>query len=140
MEQRVLPVRDALNRHYWDGAQQEKLVLLACNHCHAFVHPPRPFCTSCGRTELAPTEVSGRGTLYSWSVMYSGGNPGFDDRLPFAVLIVELDEQERLLTVGNLVDASPEDLEIGAAVEVCFEKVDDDVTLPQWRLVAGGAQ
>jgi len=136
MEERSLPVRNEVNRHYWDGAQAEKLVLLKCARCATYVHPPREFCTGCGHEELEPFEVSGGGSVYSWSVMHSGGNPGFDDRLPYAVLIVELDEQDRLLTVGNLVDASPSDLEIGQSVEVCFEKVNDEVTLPQWRLAS----
>jgi hypothetical protein len=134
MSERPLPVRDELNRHYWDGAQQGKLVLLRCSRCATLVHPPRAMCPSCRSGELQPSQVSGKGTVYSWSVMRTGGNPGFEDKVPYAVLVVELDEQPRLLTIGNLVDAEPSELAVGAPVEVCFEEVDDEVTLPQWRL------
>jgi uncharacterized OB-fold protein len=65
--------------------------------------------------------------------MHSPGNPGFDDRLPYAVLIVELDEQSGLLTIGNLVDCPFEDIEIGMRLEVAWERLTDDITLPQWR-------
>jgi uncharacterized OB-fold protein len=135
MSQRPLPVRDDLNRHYWDGAQHGKLVLLRCPACATFVHPPtHDTCPSCRHEGLQPVEVAGKGTVYSWSVMHSGGNPGFEDKRPYVVLIVELDEQPGLITIGNLVDAAADDLAVGAPVEVTFEKIDDEVTLPQWRL------
>jgi uncharacterized OB-fold protein len=139
MTERPLPVRDEWNRYYWEGAREGRLVLLQCSGCGLFVHPPtRAMCPSCRREELKPTEVSGRGSVYSWSVMHSGGNPGFEDRIPYAVLVVELAEQPGLITIGNLVGAAPGDLGIGKAVEVTFEKINDAVTLPQWKLAEVG--
>ena len=135
MTKRPLPVRDELNRHYWDGAQEGKLVIARCARCSEYVHPPREMCPRCRHETLVPTPVSGRGSIYSWSVMHSPGNPGFEDKIPYTVLVVELDEQPNLITIGNLVDGDPSELTIGAPVEVCFEKIDDKVTLPQWRLV-----
>jgi uncharacterized OB-fold protein len=135
MGERPLPVRDERNKYYWDGAREGKLVLLQCTGCATFVHPPtRAMCPSCRSEELKPTEVSGRGTVYSWSIMHSGGNPGFEDRIPYAVLVVELAEQSGLITIGNLDGIAPADLAIGEPVEVTFEKINDDVTLPQWKL------
>jgi uncharacterized OB-fold protein len=134
MVERPLPVKDDLNRYYWDGAREEKLVLLRCPECHTYVHPPSEVCSRCRHEKLAPTEVSGRGRLYSWSVMHSGGNPGFEEKIPYAVLVVELEEQPGLFTIGNLLDGDPSELTIGAPVVVCFERVTDEVTLPQWRL------
>ena len=140
MTERPMPVRDDRNRYYWDGAREGKLVLLQCEGCGVFVHPPtRAMCPSCRGEELTPTEVSGRGSVYSWSVMHSGGNPGFDDRIPYAVLVVELAEQPGLITIGNSIGADPAKLAIGEAVEVTFEKINDEVTLPQWKL-AGSAR
>jgi uncharacterized protein len=135
MSERPLPVRDQLNRVYWDGAQHERLVLQRCTRCRTYVHPPRAACPACRNEELEPSEVSGKGRVYSWSVMYSGGNPGFDEKLPYTVLVVELDEQPGLRTIGNLFDGLPSDLTIGMPLEVCFEKINDEVTLPQWRPV-----
>jgi uncharacterized protein len=138
MTERPLPVRDELSRTYWDGARDGRLVLLRCPQCSMFVHPPiRDNCPGCRHEGLEPAEVSGRGTVYSWSVMHSGGNPGFDDKLPFVVLVVELDEQSGLITIGNLVDATAADLAVGLPLEVTFERIDDEVTLPQWRIAAG---
>src|SRR5262245_49903471 len=140
MAERPTPVRDELSQAYWDGAQQGKLVLLRCTACQTYVHPPRPVCPACHGERLEPSEVSGKGRVYSWSVMHSGGNPGFEDKLPYAVLVVELDEQAGLRTIGNLMDASPADLSVDLPLEVCFERIDDDVTLPQWRPAGAGAR
>lgn len=65
--------------------------------------------------------------------MHSGGNPGFEDRIPYVVLVVELDEQKSLFTIGNIVDCAAEDVEIGLPLEVTWEDVNDEITLPQWR-------
>ena len=134
MVDRPLPVRDEVNGAYWDGALAERLVIQRCSVCAIHIHPPRRACPSCGG-QLEPTEVSGKGTVYGWSIMCSPGNPGFDDKLPYAVLVVELVEQPRLITIGNLMGGDPASLAIGAPVEVCFERVTEDIALPQWRLV-----
>jgi uncharacterized OB-fold protein len=131
--ERPLPVIDESNRHYWEGAHEHRLVLLRCPRCDGWVHPPRPTCPRCRSERLDPAEASGRGKVYSWSVMRSPGNPGFDDRLPYAVLVVELAEQPGLLTIGNIVDCPLDAIEISMAVEVVWERIDDEVTLPQWR-------
>ena len=81
-------------------------------------------------------QVSGKGRVYSWSVMHSGGNPGFDDKVPCVVLVVELDEKPGLFTIGNLLDAGPEVLDIGVPLEVAREDVTAEIKLPQWRVAS----
>jgi uncharacterized OB-fold protein len=138
--QRPVPVIDDLNRPYWEGARQHRLVLLRCPSCRTYVHPPRPTCPRCRAEHLSPCEVSGRGRVYSWSVMRSPGNPGFEERIPYAVLVVELDEQVGLLTIGNIVDCPLEEIRMGMELELAWEELTDEVTLPQWRplVEAGG--
>jgi uncharacterized OB-fold protein len=130
---RPLPVIDDSNRHYWEGARQHRLVMQRCVECRTWVHPPRPLCPGCRSQQLVPEELSGKGRVYSWSVMHSGGNPGFEDRIPYVVLVVELDEQKGLLTIGNIFDCATEDIEIDLPLEVTWEDVNDEITLPQWR-------
>jgi uncharacterized OB-fold protein len=65
--------------------------------------------------------------------MRSPGNPGFEDRLPYAVLVVELDEETGLFTVGNLLDCPIDEIDIGMRLEVAWEELTGDITLPQWR-------
>jgi uncharacterized protein len=130
---RPLPVIDDSNRHYWDGARRHRLVMLRCAECRTWVHPPRPLCPGCRGGRLAPEELSGKGHVYSWSVMHTGGNPGFEDRIPYVVLVVELEEQKGLFTIGNIFDCAAEDIEISMPLEVAWEDIDNEVTLPQWR-------
>jgi len=87
-----------------------------------------PLCLAENRPAFA---VSGRGTVYSFTVANTSGGPGFDD-LPYAIVVVELQEQPGLLTVGNISNCNIEELLIGMDVEVEFEHV-DDMVLPQWR-------
>jgi hypothetical protein len=134
---RPLPVVDDTNRYYWDAARDHRLVMLRCGACGHWVHPPSAFCPECRTGELSPAELSGRGRVYSWSVMRSPGNPGFDDRIPYAVLVVELDEQPGLFTIGNIVDCDLDDIEMGMQLDVTFEDVTHEITLPQWRPARG---
>jgi uncharacterized OB-fold protein len=71
--------------------------------------------------------------------MRTPGNPGFDHKLPYAVVVVEMDDQKGLFTVGN-VDCPLEAIKIGLPLEVTYEKLTDEVTLPQWRLAGEGAR
>ena len=82
--------------------------------------------------------------VYSWTVTRVArleSTPpqvfrGFEDRLPFIIVVIELAEQEGLRILSNLVDASPEEIEIGDAVEVVFTRLDSGVTLPHFRLAS----
>ncbi len=134
--ERLLPVIDDLNRYYWEAAKARRLDMLRCQDCRMWIHPPRESCAKCQSFELKAETLSGRGKVYSWSVMRTQGNPGFEEKLPYAVVVVELEEQKGLITVGNI-DCPIEDIDIGLPVRVTFEKINDQVTLPQWT-VAGG--
>ncbi len=81
---------------------------------------------------MAFTPVSGRATLHSWTVLHDPPSPGFRDRLPVILAVVELEEQERLLMSSNLIGIAPEDLRIGLPLEALFEDVTDDCTLVQF--------
>ena len=77
--------------------------------------------------------LSGRGTVYSYVTCHPPLLPAFQERAPLLVLLVELDEGEDLRILGNWMDDDPEAVEIGTPVEVVFEPVSDEITLPQWR-------
>ena len=75
--------------------------------------------------------ASGRGHVYTWTVTHRPIDPGFADEVPYAVLVVEMEEGPRL--VGNLRDLAPSELTIGLAVEVVFEPVADNVAPHPFR-------
>ena len=76
-------------------------------------------------------EASGRGTLYTWSTVHVNDLYPFVERLPYVAAVVELAEGPRLMT--NVVDADPDELQIGMAVEVTFRPINDDITAPVFR-------
>jgi uncharacterized OB-fold protein len=127
MSDRPLPLPDPDTAFFWEATAQQKLKILRCQDCKTYIHYPKPSCWNCAGSNLIPEEVSGRGTVYSYTVTQQPV-PGYEP--PFAVVIVELDEQRGLRMVSNIVDVPPEDVRIGMPVQVTFQQVADDVWLP----------
>ena len=102
-----------------------------CGACGARRYYPRALCPSCLSSDTAWVLSSGRGTVYTYTVTYQNQAPGFREELPYVLAYVELDEGVRMLT--NIVGCAPEDVKIGMPVEVTFEDVTPDVTLPKFK-------
>ncbi len=134
-QEKPRPLIDALTRPFWAAAWEHRLVIQRCQECRAFNHPPRPVCAACHGTVLTFEPVSGRGTIYSFSVMYQPTVAGFGDELPYLNILVELEEQPRLFLVSDLPATHRERVRVGGKVEVYFEEVDTELTLPKFRLV-----
>ena len=130
-----VPVADELSRPFWTAANERQLALQRCDSCGYYNHPPRPFCDACLARELHFVPVSGRGTVYAFTVMHQRDVAGFEQEAPFINIVVELEEQPRLLMVSNLPLSERARVAIGAAVEVYFEERGDNVVVPQFRIV-----
>lgn len=134
------PAPDELTAFFWDGCKEHRLLILRCNNCGTYIHWPRPVCHTCRSTDLAPAEVSGRGTLYSWTVAEQAFHPAFKDKLPYVVATIALDEQADLRMVSNMVDCTEDDLSKDAPVQVTFREVAPDLVLPLFTLTDGGSR
>lgn len=110
---------------FWEGLAEHELRLQRCSGCGRWLVPPRPMCPSCNETESEWVAVSGRGTVHSWVTYAESPHPAFPS--PHTVVLVELDEGPRL--VSNVVGIAADALEVGMAVSVVFEEVEDDFTL-----------
>lgn len=106
------------NGAFWTGGRDGELLIVRCGACGYWVHPPSPRCPKCLSDAVAPSAVSGRGTVYSYTINRQAWVPGLE--VPFVLAIVELDEQPGLRLMTNLVDCLPEEAEIGMPVEVAF--------------------
>ena len=133
-DQRPLPILTRENGPYWKAAAEGRLVMPLCKECDEVFYPVAPVCPACVSDRLGWRQVSGRGTVSSWIVYHQAFFPFFKNRLPYAVVQVELDEGPRMS--ANLFGADPADIRIGMRVETTFERVNDDVTLPQFRPAA----
>jgi uncharacterized protein len=117
------------NSFFFEGARQSTLLIRQCATCGRSQHPPTPMCPACNGLTWQPLPMSGRGTVYTFTVTHHPRFPGFQS--PFVVALVELDEGPRM--VSNLVDADPSEVSIGMPVEVVFTAVDPELTLPLFR-------
>jgi uncharacterized protein len=129
---RVLPTLDEPSAFFWTSGADGRLRLLRCSACGNFLHPPAPLCPQCHSRDLSPAEVSGRGTLHSFTVNYQPWD-GVGDT--YVIGLVSLDEQRDVRLTTNLVGIEPDAVRIGMPVEVVFED-HDPVFLPLFRPVA----
>jgi len=126
------PRIDTVSRGFWDNARAGRLSVQRCDACADLHYPGSPVCPKCLSEAQSWVPVSGRGTLLSWVRFHRAYWDGFRQDLPYLVALVGLEEGPLLMT--NIVGAAPEDLKIGQGVEAVFEKVDEEVTLPKFRI------
>jgi hypothetical protein len=131
---RPVPLPDEDSRPFWEGCKRGELLMQRCADCGRPRFHPRPLCPKCRSTASEWAPVSGRGTIASRVVVHPPVLPAFADRVPYAVVLVELEEDPTLRLVGNVLDAAPEEVRIGRPVVVAFEVLTEEITLPQWRL------
>jgi uncharacterized OB-fold protein len=117
---------------YWEAARRGELVVRQCDGCGAIVHMPMARCHVCGSWKGHWQPVSGRGHVYSWTVVDHQVHPAFP--VPYTVVLVELDDHPGVRYVGHLPGAPP--LEVDQPMQVRFEQLDADIVLPQWEPIA----
>jgi uncharacterized OB-fold protein len=125
-------------RELWAGAARGRLLITRCDACARYVWYPQPPCRACGGTRLTWTEVSGRGTLFSWSVLHHAWIPQFSEHLPFVTGLVALQEDPAVRVVSYIVDCAAEALRCEMPVEAVFRAlrypgVQREVVVPMFR-------
>lgn len=115
---RVDPALDPDNRFFWTSGSDGRLRFLRCDTCGRWLHPPTPRCHACGGHLVSPQAVSGRGSVWSFTVNHHSWDGSLD---PYAIVLVELDEQVGLRLTSNLVGCEPADVHVGMPVRVVFE-------------------
>jgi uncharacterized OB-fold protein len=132
--QKPLPVPSAETDAFWEGCRQHKLILPYCLSCDSWYFYPRPLCPKCHSWNVTNREHSGRGTLYTYAIQYRPQAPGFQNELPYATALVDLAPGCRMMT--NLVGTEPDPARIrcDSPVEVVFEDVTPEFTIPKFRL------
>jgi uncharacterized OB-fold protein len=136
-----LPITDdPLDAPFWAAALRGELVVQRCRGCGTRRFPPRPMCPACQSMELAWEPVSGRGRVWSFVVPHPPLLPSFAAIAPYAVVLVELEDDPSIRMVGNLLpsaegeinEVDPRTVTIGMPVRVVFQTVASDVALPRW--------
>lgn len=130
---RILPAVDFDSRPYWSGGKDGVLAIFRCADCALYVHPPVPFCPRCESRDVTAQAVSGKATVFSFTVNHKAWVPGL--AVPYVLALVTIAEQDDVRLVTNIVGCAPEEVTFGMAVEVVFEPI-EDLWVPLFRPVA----
>lgn len=131
---RPLPEPDGELAPFLAAAKEHRLVVQRCDGCGVLRFPPRELCSRCLGTAATWVDVSGRGEIFSFNVMHQVYHPAFASEVPYAVVVVKLDEGPKI--TSNLVDHPLDRIRIGLPVEAVYRRMSDDVTLPMFRVRA----
>lgn len=127
-----LPRITALTEPFWNAAREGRLILPKCRSCGQHFFRPESACTHCFATDWEWQPASGRGSLYSYSVIHRAPVPGL--KVPVILAVVELSEGPMMYS--NLVGLTQNEVKIGMPLEVCFEVASAEITLPKFRPLA----
>jgi len=127
-----LPIWDDQTEGYWKAAKEHILAVRKCSRCGAASFPPWACCRQCNSMEQEWAPTAGTGTIYTWTVVHRSTRAEFQDQVPFALAVVELDDYPGVLVPARYPASSHEEMEIGTPVRAEFETVSDDVNLLRW--------
>ena len=129
MSDRPLPTPTPETQHFWEGTRKGELRLQECLNCGNIYFPPRPFCPACGSKKISIIKASGKATLHSYVISHLPA-PGFAP--PYAIAIAKLKEGPKMMCNILECEQTPEKLVLDMPLNVHFEKVSDEITLPQF--------
>ena len=118
---------------YWDGLNEQKLMLPKCDACGKPFFYPRIACPHCHSRQISWIQASGKGKLYAFEIAYRALNPRFKVEPPYVLAMIELEEGPRMMS--NLINIKPDPavIKCDMPVEVVFEKLTDTVTIPLFQ-------
>lgn len=134
VKQGVVP--DDLNRPFFEAANDGRLVVQNCTACDRLHFPPRAACDQCGSgANLEWKQMSGRGKIYNYGVVYDCPVATLKEDLPFNLAAIMLDEDPGILMYSHLPGTPADEVPVGAAVQVIFEATANGQKVPEWQVV-----
>lgn len=128
------PRRTEETAPFWDACAQHRLALPRCESCAQLIWYPRRFCPACGGTAISWEEMSGNGSIYTFTIVRRGQGP-YKEVAPYVLAYVELDEGPRILT--NVVTDDVEAVRCGQRVRVRFDPAGDSDAIFRFEPVTG---
>lgn len=128
---RPVPKMRGFAAEFYAYCKQHELRFQRCTNCGTWRHVPRDMCAKCGSFAWEWAKSSGRGKLFSWTTAMQPMLPQFADLVPYSPVVVELEEGVRMLSW--LTDEADGDLRLDLPLEVVFDDVTPEVTLPKFR-------
>ena len=129
-----VPVANADSQPYWAAARERRLVIRQCKACSQLHFMPRHLCPHCWSDQLEWVDAKGTGSVHSFTIIHRASDPAFAALVPYAVVLVDLDEGPRMMS--NILGPDALIVKIGDRVQVTFEDRGDGAMLPQFTRVA----
>lgn len=130
-----MPLANSETLPWWQAAAEHRLVVQRCTGCQHLRHPPAPICPECRAGEADWLELSGRGELYTYTIVHRAIAAG--QELPFVIAVVALEGAEGVRLISNLVDLDAEQLDrldVGLPVSLVWEDMGPELAIPRFRL------
>ena len=127
-----LPTLSDENRPFWDACRAHELRMQRCTACGHIRFPISRICPKCLDAAHTWQPLSGRGTVFSYVVFHQVYNAAFKQDVPYNVALVQLEEGPRMYS--NVVGVPNDQVHVGDALEVVFDEVTPEVTIPRFRL------
>jgi len=129
------PIADALSKPFWDACNERRLIVQTCAKCERMQYPPEKTCLACGSSEhLVWREARGRGRIHGYCVMYDSRVRLLQERQPFNIAVIELEENPEIKFFSHLPGTPPDEVPVGASVSVEFEETATGQLVPEWRV------
>jgi len=125
------PLADAITLPWWQAASQHQLVVQRCSACGHTRLPPAPVCPECRSADAEWQEISGRGEVYTYTIVHrpiAAGQP-----LPTVIAVIALEGAGGVRMISNLVGANPDEIRIGMPVELVWEDMSEELAIPRFR-------
>jgi uncharacterized protein len=127
-----LPIVTDENRPFWDATARRELRMQRCRTCGHIRYPIQALCPVCLSADAEWHLLSGRGVVFAKVVYHRAFHPAWAGDVPYNVVLVQLDEGPRMY--GNVVGVANDAFGVGDAVELTFDHVSDEITIPRFRL------
>lgn len=129
----LLPQPDMETEEWWNAVKRHELVIQRCRDCQTLRHPPQATCPNCHSENREWVKVSGRGSLYTYIIVHQPVLPQWREDAPYNIVQVALEEAPYIRIVGNVVGVDNSQLKVGMPVEIVFDDVTPEDTIPRWH-------
>lgn len=126
--------QDQWTKPYWDAARENRLTAPRCAACGRFRMPPTPFCPHCRSQEIDWPTLSGRGTIFSFTIVARAIVPAMEGCIPYVPALVDLEDAPGARLTTTIVDVPVDEIRIDAPVKVVFVTRGDGVVVPRFTL------
>ena len=128
---RPLPIQSPISQKYWHALKQNELSIQKCKKCAKNIFYPREFCPDCLSDDLEWFKASGKGKLHSYTIIHSTAYPEFRAHLPIILGFIKLEEGVHM--IADIVECKPENLKLEMEVEIIFDNVTTEYTIPRFK-------